>query len=147
MLKLMAVFALQLSVSVISAQSKMNTGGSTGEKIDLSGEWLFQIDSLDNGVGQQWWLTPLRDKIHLPGSMTTNGKGDEVTAATKWTGNLWNNTWLTDTAYEKYRQPGNVKISFWLQPVKYYAGPAWYQKKIKTNAGLKDHPVELFLER
>jgi Glycosyl hydrolases family 2, sugar binding domain/Glycosyl hydrolases family 2 len=143
----MAVFVLHLSVSVILAQPKMNASENTGDKIDLSGEWLFQIDSLDNGVHQQWWLTTLHDKIHLPGSMTTNGKGDEPTANTKWTGGLWNNAWFTDTAYEKYRQPGNVKISFWLQPVKYYAGVAWYQKKVKIPAGWRNHPVELFLER
>src|ERR1700722_4531946 len=114
--KLALVFVWQLSVSVLWAQ----------DKLDLSGEWHFQIDSSDTGLAQQWWLTTLPDRIHLPGSMTTNGKGDEVTADTKWTGSLWNNSWLTDTAYAKYREPGNVKISFWLQPVKHYLGPAWY---------------------
>jgi hypothetical protein len=147
MLKLIAVFALQLSVSGISAQAKMNAGEVAGNSIDLSGEWLFQIDSLDKGVDQQWWLTTLYDKVHLPGSMTTNGKGDEVTANTKWTGGLWNNGWLTDTAYAKYRQPGNVKISFWLQPVKHYIGVAWYQKKVMIPVGWKNHAVELFFER
>ena len=126
-----------------------NLNGQQGQqmKIDLSGEWRFQIDSLDKGVKEQWFSKKLTDKIELPGSMTTNGKGDLVTAGTKWTGNFWNSTWLTDTSYAKYRQPGNVKISFWLQPVKYYAGIAWYQKKINVSSGWKDHPVELFLER
>ena len=146
MLKLVFVFVLQLTVSGIMAQSKLNTQHK-GDKIDLSGEWLFRVDSLDKGVGQQWWLTALSDKIHLPGSMTTNGKGDEVTANTKWTGGIWNNAWFTDTAYAKYRQPGNVKISFWLQPVKHYVGVAWYQKKVRIPVGWKDHSVELFLER
>ncbi len=143
----MMVFVLQLSVSVISAQPQRNARERIGNEIDLSGEWRFQIDSLDRGVAGQWWLNSFRDKIRLPGSMTTNGKGDEVTAETKWTGGMWNNAWFTDTAYAKYRQPGNVKISFWLQPLKHYVGPAWYQKKVTIDAGWKDHPVELFLER
>ncbi|HXB10113.1 MAG TPA: hypothetical protein VNW04_23480, partial [Puia sp.] len=147
MLKLMVAFALQLSVSVLSAQPKMQAREKTGKEMDLSGEWLFQIDPLDKGAAQQWWLAPLGDTIHLPGSMTTNGKGDEVTVGTKWTGNVWNNAWYTDTAYAKYRQAGNVKVSFWLQPVKHYVGPAWYQKKVTIDAGWKDHPAELFLER
>jgi len=134
-------------VSELSAQPPIHGGRNTGNEIDLAGEWLFQVDSLDKGMSQQWWLTTLIDKIHLQGSMATNGKGDEVTAATRWTGNLWNNGWFTDTSYEKYRQPGKVKVSFWLQPVKYYAGPAWYQKKVKIESGWKDQAVELFLER
>jgi len=147
MVKLTAVLFLQLCMVAGSAQPRPHGGEATDNTIDLSGEWRFQIDSLDIGVGRQWWLTPLPDKIHLPGSMTTNGKGDEVTAATKWTGNLWSNGWFTDTAYERYRRPGNVKISFWLQPVKYYTGPAWYQKKVSIGPGWKGQDVELFLER
>ena len=30
--------------------------------------------------------------------------------------------WFTAPEYAKYRQPGNVKLPFWLQPEKYYAG-------------------------
>ncbi len=155
MLRLLPVILLQLSVCVISAQPKTQSKAqsnrhaaeNTGARMDLSGEWLFQSDSLDIGTGRQWWLKILPDKIDLPGSMTTNGKGDEVTVATKWTGGLWNNAWFADTAYAKYRKPGNVKISFWLQPVKHYMGVAWYQKKVKIAPGWKAHPVELFLER
>ena len=29
------------------------------------------------------------------------------------------------------RQPGNIKIPFWLEPVKYYKGVAWYQKDVE----------------
>ena len=45
-------------------------------RIDLSGEWNFQIDSLDQGIDQKWFDMKLGDKINLPGSMTTNGKGN-----------------------------------------------------------------------
>jgi Glycosyl hydrolases family 2, sugar binding domain/Glycosyl hydrolases family 2 len=114
---------------------------------DLSGEWGFGIDSLDKGIEEGWFNKKLPDKIKLPGSMTTNGKGNDITADTKWTGNFWNPVWFTDTAYAKYRQPGNIKVSFWLQPLKYYAGVAWYQKKVNIPAEWNEKHVELFLER
>ena len=31
-------------------------------------------------------------------------------------------TYFTDDRYRRYRQPDNIKIPFWLKPVKYYAG-------------------------
>ena len=41
--------------------------------INLSGNWKFQVDSLDVGVNQQWFSKKLEDTINLPSSMTTNG--------------------------------------------------------------------------
>ncbi|HMH32974.1 MAG TPA: glycoside hydrolase family 2 TIM barrel-domain containing protein [Puia sp.] len=115
--------------------------------IDLSGNWSFEMDSLDKGVEEAWFNRKLVDKIKLPGSMTTNGKGNDITVDTKWTGNFWNSAWFKDTAYAKYREPGNIKVSFWLQPVKYYVGAAWYQKKVNIPSGWKEKHIELFLER
>jgi hypothetical protein len=126
-------------------------GSCTSEKaeqsIDLSGQWSFQTDSLDKGIEQNWYSKKLNDVIQLPGSMLTNGKGNDVTAATKWTGGIWNNDWYTKPEYAKYREPGNIKISFWLQPLKYYTGAAWYQKEVDIPATWKERAVELFLER
>ncbi|RZL04660.1 MAG: beta-galactosidase, partial [Hymenobacter sp.] len=47
----------------------------------------------------------------------------------------------------QYRQPGNIKVPFWLQPVKYYKGAAWYQKTIDIPAAWAGRPIELYLER
>jgi hypothetical protein len=146
--QLLVVLSLQLFISHSEAQIvTKNKSKLPVNTIDLSGEWDFQIDSLDKGVEQQWYRKTLKDKIHLPGSMTTNGKGDDITVNTKWTGNFWNAKWFTDTAYAKYRQLGNIKVSFWLQPLKYYAGVAWYQKKVNIPEAWKKRHTELFLER
>src|SRR5215813_3061162 len=102
--------------------------------IDLSGEWAFQIDSLDKGMEQHWFLKNLKDKIKLPGSMLTNNKGDDITVNTKWTGGIWDSTWYKSPEFAKYREAGNVKVPFWLQPLKYYVGVAWYQKKVSIPA-------------
>lgn len=115
--------------------------------INLSGEWLFQMDSSDKGENQQWFTKTLNDKILLPGSMTTNGKGDDITLKTPWTGSIEDSSWFLKPEYAKYRQPGNIKIPFWLQPVKYYKGPAWYQKSVTIPASWNGKHVELFIER
>ncbi len=116
-------------------------------RLDLSGEWLFQIDSLDIGIKDSWYHTNLTDKVNLPGSMTTNGKGFEITVDTKWTGGIVDSSWYHDEKYARYRKPGNVKIPFWLQPTKYYAGAAWYQKTVEIPVDWKDKYIELYLER
>jgi len=116
-------------------------------KIDLSGEWSFQADAADAGVAQRWFTTTLSDHIQLPGSMTTNGKGDDITLATPWTGQIVDSSYFFDASYAPYRQPGNIKVPFWLQPVKYYKGAAWYQKTVTIPASWKDKFLELFIER
>src|ERR1700730_1017918 len=75
-------------------------------KIDLSGKWNFQIDSMDRGIDQHWFSNKLKDQVSLPGSMLTNGKGNEVTVDTKWTGDIWDSTWYKSPEFAKYRQPG-----------------------------------------
>lgn len=123
------------------------TTGKNANEIDLAGEWSFQIDSLDKGTEAKWFANELNDKIKLPGSMSTNGKGYDVTADTKWTGGIWDSTWYKSPDFAKYRQPGNVKVAFWLQPDKYYTGAAWYQKKVSIPENWGGRYTELFLER
>lgn len=115
--------------------------------IDLAGQWEVSLDPEDIGEKQKWFKAILPDKITLPGSLTQNGLGDEVTAKTKWTAGFWNKAWLTDKQYEKYRQPGNVKINSWLQPLKHYVGKAWYRKQIDIPENFKGKQITLLLER
>jgi len=124
--------------------------GKTGymeEKISLAGKWNFMIDSLDVGLKEEWYNRNLTDSLLLPGSMAENGKGNEVTVNTAWTGDIIDRSYFTDEKYAKYRQPGNIKIPFWLKPVKYYKGVAWYQKEVEIPEGWKGRKVKLFLER
>ncbi|MCX6334537.1 MAG: beta-galactosidase [Bacteroidia bacterium] len=113
----------------------------------LAGEWNFRIDSLDQGIQNEWYNTIFDEKVKLPGSMAENGKGDEVSLKTKWTGDIIDRSYFTDKKYEKYRQPGNIKIPFWLKPVKYYKGVAWYQKEVVVPDEWKGKRIVLHLER
>lgn len=117
------------------------------ETISLAGEWKFMIDSLDQGEKLQWYNDEFNEIVRLPGSMAENGKGNEVTLETAWTGDIVDRSYFTGKKYEKYRQPGNIKIPFWLKPVKYYTGPAWYQKDVEVPKGWKGKRIILFLER
>lgn len=87
------------------------------------------------------------DEVILSGSMTTNGKGNNVDINTPWTGSIVDSSWFKKDEYASYRKKGNIKIPFWLQPVKYYKGAAWYQKKVSIPAAWKNNNVELFIER
>ena len=115
--------------------------------IDLSGEWRFAIDRNDKGVSEAWFSKILTETVLLPGSMATNDKGDEVTTDTKFVGQIADQSYYKKTEYAKYRVPGNIKIPFWLQSLKYYQGAAWYQKEVTIPKSWKGKQIELFLER
>ncbi len=115
--------------------------------INLSGEWSFRADPNDKGVSEKWFSGKLDDRITLPGSMTTNGKGNDIVVDNPWTGQIVDSSWFKDPRYEKYHQEGNIKVPFWLQPVKYYVGAAWYQKTVDIPGNWEGKNVQLFLER
>ncbi len=117
------------------------------KSLSLAGEWKFQIDSLDQGISESWFNKSFAGTIRLPGSMAENGKGDEVSLTTDWTGDIVDKSYFTDPRYEKYRQPGNIKIPFWLKPGRYYKGVAWYQKEFELPSSWKGRNITLFLER
>ena len=115
--------------------------------LSLDGEWKFRIDSLDQGIQNKWYDELPEETIKLPGSMAENGKGDDITLKTPWTGDIIDRSYFTEKKYEKYRQQGNIKIPFWLKPVKYYKGVAWYQKEIEMPKEFDGKRIVLFLER
>lgn len=120
---------------------------SQTEKINLSGDWSYKLDPQDKGVGEAWFNDELPGSLKLPGSLNTNGVGDDVSVETPWMGSMWNRAWYDSDFYAKYRSPENTKVVFWLSPDKYYSGAAWYQKKIVVPKDWKNKAVVLNLER
>ena len=115
--------------------------------IDLKGTWQFKIDSTDAGEKEQWFNKNLDGNITLPGSLTTNNIGNDITLTTPWTGDIIDSSYFIKPEYAKYREPGNIKVPFWLQPTKYYKGAAWYQKEVDIPASWNKKHINLFLER
>ena len=134
-------FSLLIGLLLMSCQEKTST-------LDLAGNWNFKIDSLEVGEEQEWFKQQLEDTIQLPGSMAENRKGNDISLETGWTGNMWNDSlWYKSPKYAEYRQPGNIKVSFWLSPEKVYYGPAWYQKEVKIPKDWNEKNIFLNLER
>jgi len=117
------------------------------QKTDLSGTWQFAMDPADKGISEAWFSRILTDTLTLPGSLTSNGKGDDISLKTPWTGQIVDSAFYKNPEYAKFREPGNIKIPFWLQPVKYYKGAAWYQKEVTIPENWNGQSVGLFLER
>lgn len=113
----------------------------------LSGEWKFKIDSTSIGETQKWYNTDFSETVQLPGSMNLNGKGNDVSVNTPWTGSMWNKEWYQSEAYAPYRTKENTKVVFWLSPNKVYVGTAWYQREINIPANWKGKSVEISFER
>ena len=119
----------------------------TSSELSLAGEWQFALDPTDVGIGQEWQNKDLEDVVCLPGSLQEQGKGKDVSLDTRWTGQVVDSSWYNAPEYAKYRQSGNIKVPFWLNPNKHYVGVAWYQKKVNMPSGWEGRPVILYLER
>lgn len=117
------------------------------QQISLAGQWRFAIDAANAGIAEKWFDKKLAETVRLPGTMTENGKGDEVTLQTKWTGSIYDSSFFFRASLAKYRKPDNLKIPFWLTPLKHYTGVAWYQRDIEIPAGWQQKRISLFLER
>lgn len=111
--------------------------------IDLSGQWQFAIDRSTQGKRPKSY----RETIDLPGSMLTNGKGDEVTVDTKWVSSLYDSSYFFNPKMAPYRIPGQMKFPFFLTPDKQYVGNAWYRRSAFVPKEWQGQQITLFLER
>ncbi|MCD6287708.1 MAG: glycoside hydrolase, partial [Candidatus Hydrogenedentes bacterium] len=116
------------------------------EEIDLAGRWLFQLDPDNVGVAQNWYTRELPDSITLPGSVQIRGYGEPPGPDTVWIGDI-RETEGDKEKYAPYRTKDNFKMPFWLQPDRYYSGPAWFRKTIRIPGDWQGKHVILFLER
>src|ERR1035438_9862808 len=136
-----------LPLLALGLLASASSPGAQTDRISLAGTWRFQLDRAKAGIEERWFERSLPDRIKLPGSLPAQGIGDDVTVETQWTGDIVDKSWFTAPEYAEYRKPGNIKVPFWLQPDKYYAGAAWYQREVEIPADWKDKRVVLTLER
>lgn len=132
------------SHSMETAKGKVQNGKS----ISLVGKWLFSQGNV-----------PTYDtEVVLPGSILTNGKGDDVCTHTPWVGSLYDSSFYFNPYMQKYRTEevlangkhrpiGTMKFPFFLTPEKHYVGNAWYRKSVFVPKEWKNHSIILFLER
>jgi polygalacturonase len=139
-------FHLKLSI-LFSAVLYTLVPSFAQDRIDLGGKWEFAIDREGIGQTQSWFTKRFDDNIQLPGSMTENRKGDDITLETQWEGSLYDSSFFYNPRLEKYRLPGKLKIPFFLTPDKHYIGWAWYGKNVQIPVSWKDKRIVLYLER
>ena len=113
----------------------------------LVGDWSFALDSNDTGEKENWAMQPLSERVKLPGSLQEQGKGYDVGINTQWTGSVNDKSWYNAEEYAKYREPGNIKVPFWLNPDKHYVGVAWYQREIEIPKSWSDKRILFEFER
>lgn len=113
----------------------------------LAGPWRLELDREDVGVSERWFERRLPAQVELPGSLPAQGIGDRVTVQTAWTGGIVDRSFYTAPEYAKYREPGNIKVPFWLQPERYFVAPAWYQRDISIPQAWAGHRIVVWLER
>jgi hypothetical protein len=123
------------------------TAMATPERLDLAGRWRFALDPDDVGLRENWQSRPLPGCVRLPGTLPAQGIGDPISTNTPWTGGIVDRSWFEAPEYAPYRQPGQVKVPFWLQPDRYYAGAAWYQRSFRVPRQWAGRWIRLHLER
>src|SRR5665647_1210758 len=76
-MKYIGFLSMFLLITLFSCNKKIEN------KIDLAGNWQFALDPSDKGVSEGWFNKVLSDTLTLPGSLTSNGKGDDITLGTQ----------------------------------------------------------------
>ena len=105
--------------------------------ISLAGAWDLSLND----------STQYSDYVMLPGSLLTNGKGNDVSVNTQWTGSLYDSSFYFNPYMEKYRQEGQMKFPFFLTPDKHFVGNAWYRRTVYVPRNWNDQRITLYLER
>lgn len=124
-------------ITLISLMASSILAVQARESLPLQGTWQFAMGD-----------TPVyNDSIVLPGSMLTNGKGNDVDANTKWTGSLYDMSYYHTDRYAPYREEGNIKFPFFLTPDKEYVGKAFYKREVAVPVNWKGKRIILNLER
>ena len=70
--------------------------------LSLSGQWHFSIGATAPAT--------YTDHVVLPGSMLTNGKGDDVSVHTQWTGSLYDSSFYFNPYMARYRIEGQILV-------------------------------------
>jgi len=118
-----------------------------GNVLSLHGKWRFCIDREDRGIIDEWYKKRLSDGITLPGTLQSQGYGDDISTETEWVSSLHDPLWYLRDEYKKYAEPGNIKVPFCLQPKKHYRGAAWYQTDVIIPEKWRGQRISLMLER
>ena len=114
--------------------------------ISLAGEWCVRATAERTTAGN---VPVFRADavVRLPGALAAQGVGEDISVNTPWVGSIFDPAWFTEPEYARWREPGNIKVPFWLQPEKYFRGVARYERELEIPASWTGRRVVLALER
>ncbi|HVT90366.1 MAG TPA: hypothetical protein VHD56_16050 [Tepidisphaeraceae bacterium] len=135
-----------LCMLTIVAIQAVAVRAQTSNEMSLAGEWHFALDRNNTGETDRLFARELPDHARLPGSMHEQGLGDPPSAQTKWTAQI-GVQFLNNAPWNQYAKEGDFKTPFWLTPLRYYVGPAWYQREVEIPASWSNKRIVLMLER
>ena len=123
-----------LSLLIILLLSVGSGSAAAQPLLDLSGTWHLRSRLSATAVT-------------LPGSLLTNGLGDDLSVDTRWTGSLYDSSYYFNPFMEPYRHAGNMSFPFFLTPSKHFTGEATYSRTVSVPKSWRHRQVTLFLER
>ncbi|MCA9260363.1 MAG: hypothetical protein KDA61_14225, partial [Planctomycetales bacterium] len=148
-----AVLATVLATMLCGASIAAAAGASPGAQaaarhtLDLAGSWRFRLDPEDVGERRRWWEEQFTEQIELPGSLQEQGYGERPSSDTQWMSTLHDPLWSLRDEFDDPGTDGELRVPFWLNPRRVYAGAAWYQRDIDVPESWRGRHVQLFLER
>ncbi|MDR0353271.1 MAG: hypothetical protein LBI02_07970 [Opitutaceae bacterium] len=140
---MLAMLAATGLASAAPAISPMNSPDFT---ISIAGEWRVRAtaERATAGSGAPFQADAV---VRLPGALAAQGVGEDIAVHTPWVGSIVDRAWFTAPEYARWREPGNIKVPFWLQPEKYFRGVARYEREVELPASWAGRRVVLALER
>jgi hypothetical protein len=138
---------LRIAAASLFAAALVAAEPDPGAPLSLAGRWRYALDREDAGIGARWFARDLDGELTLPGSLPGQGIGDPITTNTPWVGGIVDRSFFTAAEFARYREPGRVRVPFWLQPETYYKGAVWYQRDVAIPANWQGRRVVLTLER
>ncbi|MCX7818184.1 MAG: glycoside hydrolase [Kiritimatiellae bacterium] len=141
--KFVTAYRHELAVTMTTAATLVGAW-----ELPLAGGWRLRLDPTDVGERQRWFEhVEETQPVRLPGSLVEQRIGDPIGLHTPWTGTIVDRSWFTAPEFEADRQPGRIRVPFWLQPEVCYVGAAWYQREVEIPPETAGRRLELALER
>lgn len=109
-----------LSVFALLALNACTKSKENRARIDLQGQWQFQLDASGKGMEEKYQTKQFSDAVTLPGTIDTNQKGEL-------------NTKKDETTH--------------LSRIYKYVGKAWYKKEVEIPENWESKNISLTLER
>jgi hypothetical protein len=115
--------------------------------LSLAGTWRFRPGAAGEdeaaAIRDDWAGVP----TELPGSLQQQGIGDPPTIEGPWIGTFFDRRFFEAPEHANDREPGRLRLPFWLTPSVRFSGAAWYRRSFDVPAEWAGMRLAVVLER